>query len=53
VHGYRTGVDGGDFWTMRHHPECEAVAVAQKWGQDDYECHEPGCDFERPAKITP
>lgn len=52
VHGYRTGVDGGDFWTMRYHPECEAFAVAQKWGQDEYMFHEPGCEFERPAKVA-
>lgn len=45
-HTHRTGVDGGDFWTMRAHPECDDYA-AEHWGYDDYEFHEPG-DFTRP-----
>jgi hypothetical protein len=50
LHGYRTGVDGGDFWTMRHHPECDDYA-SKHWDKGDYECHFPG-DMERPAKST-
>ena len=52
VHGYRTGVTDGDFWQMRHHPECDAWAVAN-WDYGDWECHETGCDFERPKPTAP
>ena len=52
IHGYRTGIEGGDFWQMRHHPECDAWA-GEHWDHGDYECHEPGCEFERPPKLTP
>lgn len=48
VHGYRTGVNYGDFWTMRHHPECDAWA-SEHWDEGDYECHEVG-EFVRPTK---
>ena len=52
VHGYRTGVDGGDFWAMRYHPECEAVADAERWDEDDYMFHDPS-EFVRPkAAVT-
>jgi 5-methylcytosine-specific restriction endonuclease McrA len=43
MHEYRTGVDCGDFWTMRAHPECDKWAETN-WDGDEYECHEPG-DF--------
>lgn len=45
IHGKRAGVDSGDFWTMRFHPECDAAAA--DWTPDEYECHYPG-DVPRP-----
>jgi hypothetical protein len=46
THGYRTGVDGGDFWTMRFHPECDAYAC-ENWDAEDWEGHESS-EFKRP-----
>jgi hypothetical protein len=46
-HGYRTGVDGGDFWSMRMHLECDAWAVAN-WDHDMWENHDPK-EFQRPT----
>lgn len=45
VHGYRSGVDGGDFGDMRFHPECDEEA--KDWTHEDYECFSPG-DARRP-----
>ncbi len=45
-HGHRTGVNEGDFWSMRFHPECDEYAQ-KNWDQDQWECHEPG-EFARP-----
>ena len=47
-HGYRAGVESGDFWTMRFHLECDKVASDEKWNEEDYEFHEPG-EFVRPV----
>lgn len=45
-HGYCTGTNEGDFWTMRFHPECDAYAQ-EHWDYDQWENHEPG-EFKRP-----
>ena len=45
-HEYRTGVNYGDFWTMRAHPECDAWAN-EHWDSGDYECHSQ-VDMRRP-----
>ena len=41
----RNGTDGGDFWTMHMHPECEAYesskTVDAEWYDD---CSEPAFD---------
>lgn len=44
----RVGVDGGDFWSMEFHPECDAKAVAEwKWDEwEDRDWSEP--QFRRP-----
>jgi hypothetical protein len=47
-HVYRTGVNTGDFWTMRAHPECDEYAD-KNWDEGDYECHFQG-DMERPPR---
>lgn len=49
LHGHRTGVSYGDFWTMRFHPECDDWA-SKNWKADDYEFHTPGDDFKRPME---
>jgi len=46
-HGVRVGESYGDFWAMRFHPECDQYATDNKWGEDEFEAHEPG-EFTRP-----
>lgn len=47
VHGYRTGVSGGDLGSMRFHPECDDWAAAN-WSEDDWECPPDPGEFQRP-----
>jgi hypothetical protein len=42
---YRRGVDCGDFWDMRMHPACNAIAK-KEWKEEDYEFNEPA-EFRR------
>lgn len=46
-HGMRVGADGGDFWVMRFHPECDQVVKFERWSEEDYEFHDPS-EFRRP-----
>lgn len=46
-HGYRSGISEGDFYTMRHHPECDKFAI-ENWDSDGWEYHDP-CEFQRPT----
>ena len=44
-HHYRTGADGGDFWSIRAHLECDEAT--RDWDEDDYLSHYTG-DMKRP-----
>lgn len=49
VYNYRAGAEGGDFWTMHMHPECDALADATFTRDDYYDLSDKS--FDRPKPI--